>query len=243
MVFLGNTLLFGQTGKMKGCILDDQTEEALLFANVLLKQNGNVIMKTISDEEGNYSFSDVLPGIYDLDVRYIGYDPGTMRSLVVSGNKTTYADVKSKSSDIVLAFCEIIGYSEPLIDWEYSTCRSTNCCFGCCCGITSCVYFTIAGDSISEEKKVAEDPAPVVLCKAFPNPFVEYVTFELNLREELSRDEIVKLYDLNGKEVRRVNFSGNSAQIDRGDMSDGIYVYRVSREETTLAEGKLVLQK
>jgi TolB-like protein len=77
-----------------------------------------------------------------------------------------------------------------------------------------------------------------------PNPFTSYTT--ISVQGEVKENTEVILYDLLGNEVsvpvsKSVAFGKTLLQIDRGKLTDGIYLYRVTRNGKVAGTGKLVL--
>lgn len=240
MVFLGNTLLIAQTGSLKGRAIDKENAEGVAFASVYLEQKGVTVLKSVADIDGNYELPYVSPGVYDLVIKSIGYESGEINSVRVESGKETRRNINMNFSTIVIACYDVIEYAEPLIDPECII----RCGYRVCCGlscITSCTFGMTVEDSAIAERKI-EEPV-VVACKAYPNPFIDQVTFELSKVPDPNDIPTVKLYDLTGKEVRSTGFSGTVAKIERESLSAGTYMYRVVDEENSIAEGKLVLQR
>ena len=107
---------FAQDGTLKGKLIDEANGEAISFANVQLEQNGNSIARTIADIDGNFTIKPIPPGKYDLKAVMVGYQTIMIQGVVIGGDKTTYQDLKMKSSAVEMSEVEIIEYAEPLID-------------------------------------------------------------------------------------------------------------------------------
>ncbi len=60
---------------ISGKIIDKNSGETLIGATVQIE---GTTTGTITDIEGNFKFT-VVPGSYTLDIRYVGYDPGTVK--------------------------------------------------------------------------------------------------------------------------------------------------------------------
>ena len=75
----------------------------------------------------------------------------------------------------------------------------------------------------------------------FPNPFSESATFELATTENFGQLQFT-LYDVTGREVRKINFTGNSFDLQRTDLTNGIYIYRIESNGTLLSTGKVIAQ-
>ena len=70
-LFITITLnIFAQTGTLKGKVVDKETGEPLIGANVIIKE---AEFRASSDIEGNYKIYNILPGTYLITVSYIGY--------------------------------------------------------------------------------------------------------------------------------------------------------------------------
>jgi hypothetical protein len=65
LVLLFGLISFGnsQTGIIKGLATDGLTNEPIIFANVILVGTS---IGTTTDEVGNYEFSSLEPGLYDV---------------------------------------------------------------------------------------------------------------------------------------------------------------------------------
>ncbi|MDQ3112308.1 MAG: T9SS type A sorting domain-containing protein [Bacteroidota bacterium] len=80
--------------------------------------------------------------------------------------------------------------------------------------------------------------------KVFPNPFSSFTQIETDpALLHIYNDLQFVLYDVNGKIVRKEKMTNTVMRVERGDLPDGIYFYRVFAGENALATGKLcVLQ-
>jgi len=56
-----------------GTVTDADTGEAILFGNVVVFRNGEVIAGTITDFDGNYSITGLPGGSIDVEFQYVGY--------------------------------------------------------------------------------------------------------------------------------------------------------------------------
>lgn len=64
---------FSQKGAISGSVLDKTTKEPISYANVILKLGDKIITGGITSENGNFNIDDILFGVYDLEVQFIGY--------------------------------------------------------------------------------------------------------------------------------------------------------------------------
>ena len=90
-------LSFGQTtGKISGVVSDAETGEAIIGANVRISGTN---LGAATDVDGFYYIINLDPGIYNIEVRYIGYKTA-IRELRVSVNRTTEANIQLNESAI-----------------------------------------------------------------------------------------------------------------------------------------------
>src|ERR1051326_3071989 len=108
------TLAFAQSGALKGKVVDDANGEGISFANVQIEQEGTSVAKTVADIDGNFTIKPIAPGKYDLKAVAVGYAPLLIKGVIVGGDKTTYQDLKVKSSAVEIKTFEVVEYTEPL---------------------------------------------------------------------------------------------------------------------------------
>jgi len=82
-------LVAGTTGKIKGTIINSETNEPIIGANVFLEET---IFGSVSDENGQYFILNVPPGSYTIRVSYIGYTPERVINVLVYSDRTTRKD-------------------------------------------------------------------------------------------------------------------------------------------------------
>lgn len=97
-------------GKLSGKVLDTQTKEPLIGANVVVV---NTQLGAATNVEGEYFVLGITPGTYDIKVSYIGYGPKTIKDVrIVSG--VTYELNVELSTDLTLP--EVIVLERKLIE-------------------------------------------------------------------------------------------------------------------------------
>lgn len=88
LLVLVSTLMYGQSAVVSGTMLDAETGEPLMFANVLVEQLGT---GTDTDIDGKYQLK-LEPGIYTLVASYVGYASKTITDVVAKKGEVTYLD-------------------------------------------------------------------------------------------------------------------------------------------------------
>jgi hypothetical protein len=77
--------------------------------------------------------------------------------------------------------------------------------------------------------------------KVFPNPFSEKATIEVSGDFTNEKSEF-ELMDVNGNIVRDFYFTGNTTEIQRENISSGIYFYRITSKDQIISTGKIIVE-
>lgn len=88
LVLLAQNLL-AQSGIVKGTVTDALTNEAIMFANVLVMGTSQ---GTTTDLDGKYEITGLEPGLYDVRVSYIGYEEQTTYEVQITNSKPANVD-------------------------------------------------------------------------------------------------------------------------------------------------------
>lgn len=105
---------------LEGKVTDVSNGDALIFANVVLFRSGNLIQGTQSDLDGNYVFSNVDPGTYDVEASYTGYPTQRQTGVLILAGKAIKLDFKLDNG-LLLQQIEIVAYKVPLIEQDNTT--------------------------------------------------------------------------------------------------------------------------
>lgn len=127
LLFLGSSTLFAQTtGSLQGKVIDVGNDEGLPFANVVLEKDGVQASGTQTDFDGNYNFSNVSAGTYDVLVSYVGFPTVRTEGVVIKLGQVVRFDIEMEEGTDVFGkdstgkTQEIIvrGYRIPLIEQD-----------------------------------------------------------------------------------------------------------------------------
>lgn len=78
------------------------------------------------------------------------------------------------------------------------------------------------------------------LSSLYPNPFSDRAILEVKKSND---DPInVQLFDMLGNLVREIDMKGNTLVLDKGNMHNGMYFYRVSQNANIITSGKFIIQ-
>lgn len=101
----------GTKGKIRGKVVDLQTGEALIGANVLVVGTS---AGANTDASGEYQIPNLEAGTYTLKASYIGYQAITIQNVRVNADLTEYLNFELPSEDIQVATV-LITASKPII--------------------------------------------------------------------------------------------------------------------------------
>ncbi len=117
------TGMLAQTS-LEGKVTDAASGEAILFGTVALYKNDVLISGTETDLDGNYFFSNLDPGTYDIESSYIGYTAQRQVGVVVNAGRTNRLDF-SISEGVLIDAVQIVAYKVPLIEIDNTTSGAT----------------------------------------------------------------------------------------------------------------------
>ncbi len=104
LVFVGG-LWAGTTGKITGRVVDAETGEPLVGANVVVE---GTRMGAATDLDGYYIILNVPPGEYTLVVSYVGYQTKKIQGVVVEADRTTEINVELSTEVVTTEVVEVV---------------------------------------------------------------------------------------------------------------------------------------
>ena len=88
-ILLLSSVVFSQNGSIKGKIIDANTNEAIIGANVIISGTSK---GTSSDIEGNFEISGLEPGFYSVTASFLGYRSETKTEIQVTNSRPAFID-------------------------------------------------------------------------------------------------------------------------------------------------------
>ena len=82
--FTANTFAVEVNVNIKGCITDQKSKEPLIGATVQIVGSS---IGAVTDIDGNFQLSGVEDGIYDIEIKYVGYKTAVKRQVKIENNK------------------------------------------------------------------------------------------------------------------------------------------------------------
>jgi len=101
----------GTKGRIKGKVVDLQTGEALIGANVVVVGSS---AGANTDASGEFLIQNLDPGVYTLKASYVGYQTITQSNIRVNADLTSYTDFQLPSQDIQVGQVDIVA-KRPII--------------------------------------------------------------------------------------------------------------------------------
>lgn len=120
LCFLFSGIAISQTS-LQGKITEEETGEAVLFGTVALYKNDVLITGVESDFDGNYFFSDIDPGTYDIEVSFLGLQTQRISGVVAKAGKVNVVNVSMKEEGVLVDVIEIVDYQVPLVEFDNTT--------------------------------------------------------------------------------------------------------------------------
>lgn len=105
---------------IEGKVVDQSDGTPIIYGTVAIFKNGVLVTGTETDDNGNYSISNLDPGTYDVNASYVGYQPKTIEGVVLLAGKNTRVDIEI-SSGTVLDQVVIVEYKVPLVEQDNTT--------------------------------------------------------------------------------------------------------------------------
>ncbi|MCL4547391.1 MAG: carboxypeptidase-like regulatory domain-containing protein, partial [Bacteroidetes bacterium] len=104
-------LTAGTRGRIKGKVVDLQTGEGLIGANVVVV---GTTTGANTDANGEFLLQNLEAGVYTLKASYVGYKSITLLDVRVNADLTAYVSIQLPSEDIQVGTVEIVA-QKPMI--------------------------------------------------------------------------------------------------------------------------------
>ena len=114
-------LLSAQKGSISGKLLDANNNEGIFNAKISIK---SIAKGVISDQEGKFSFNDLAPGVYTIEIKATTYNNKIITDIAVVSGKDYYSKIDKtlkrfvKGESFNSDYTDLIPPSETYIIWK-----------------------------------------------------------------------------------------------------------------------------
>lgn len=245
---IGNTIWFGTSnGRVYKSInkglnwtvvttgLTSVTRVAFKDANNGIATDGVLLNKT-TDGGVTWTALTFTGNLYGTDLKFV---PGTIGTYISVGstalgastNGSSYSiDNGNTSTNIDLLDHSSVAFINATTGWSGSINTSS----------TVGGMFKWAGTFTGIKNN---DYAKGSAINVFPNPFANQVTLAIISESNSLTNLSVEITDIQGRSImKRNDFVAGKITIDRGDLMDGIYFYKIYSASTVVGTGRLIAQ-
>jgi iron complex outermembrane receptor protein len=102
-ILVSASTALAQTSSISGTVLDGETGESLIGANVVLTEPGSSspTAGSTTDFDGGYLLEDIQPGTYDLTVRFVGFEE-SRRLITLEAGAASVEDFELQAQEVSL---------------------------------------------------------------------------------------------------------------------------------------------
>ena len=93
-----NCIIFANTGSITGVVIDHDTQQPLIGANVIIN---NQNLGAACDESGKFRINNILPGSYTITTTMIGYTPLSKTNINVYSNRQTPIKIQLEAAVLI----------------------------------------------------------------------------------------------------------------------------------------------
>src|SRR5664280_463299 len=99
LLMIQTCLFAGVTGKLVGKVIDKNTSEPLIGANIIIQ---GTALGSVADHDGRFIIINIPPGVYNVKVSFIGYETISFENVKIIVDQTTQlsVDLSEKSLQV-----------------------------------------------------------------------------------------------------------------------------------------------
>ncbi len=112
LIFFNTVLKAGTTGKIVGKVIDKETGEPLIGANILVK---GTYFGAAADMEGEFMIPNIPPGKYIVVISAVGYHKVTIKNVLVKIDLTTNVGTVKISEEAVNMDVVVVKAEQPMV--------------------------------------------------------------------------------------------------------------------------------
>ncbi|MCK5077189.1 MAG: TonB-dependent receptor, partial [Calditrichia bacterium] len=121
MLLMCFTQLWAQNGKLVGVISDKSSGDPLVGVNVLIE---GTVVGASTDGDGYYVIVGLQPGTYNVNVSYIGYQPVTIKGVLIKSDLTTTINAEMGEDQLRLEETIVVIAERPIIQRDLTSSKT-----------------------------------------------------------------------------------------------------------------------
>jgi hypothetical protein len=106
---------FAQSGGIRGRVFDSEAKTTIPGVTVWVEY-GKTSIAVVTDEYGDFHIKGLLPGLYNLNMSFFGYNKLLITGVTVNSNQTTPLTDSYLTPSHKLPVLEVTGFRDKLID-------------------------------------------------------------------------------------------------------------------------------
>lgn len=114
LILMFSTYSMLNAQSLKGTVTDAETGESIPMANVVVKFGKTIVQAGASNFDGNFLITPLSPGVFSVEVSYIGFEVKEIANVKIERWKETELNITLEESGQLIG-CPII-WEEPIID-------------------------------------------------------------------------------------------------------------------------------
>ncbi len=111
---INDSCLYSQT-ILQGKVSDKESSETVPFASVAIYSNGVLINGTDTDFDGNYLFSNIEPGTYEIEAAFLGYATSRITDVVIHADSINVVNFLMVEEGTMLEEVIVTTYKVPFL--------------------------------------------------------------------------------------------------------------------------------
>lgn len=120
ILLLSSNVVFAQTGRIDGTVVEQGTENPLPGVNVIIEGESKGAQTNV---DGYYSINNVLPGTYTLRASFIGFAPVVVNNVEVNINEVTRIDIELRE-EVIEGEEIVVRAVAPVVQRDVSSSRA-----------------------------------------------------------------------------------------------------------------------
>ncbi|MCW3083260.1 MAG: enterobactin receptor protein [Bacteroidetes bacterium] len=117
----GSYIMAQNSATIKGTVTDSKGKP-MPYATVALMEDSTITAAVNTDDNGDYAFKQVVPGIYTLQFSFVGFNTKKVKKVDADPEQIAYVNTSMQESSTTLKEAEVVAtYEKQIINPKFST--------------------------------------------------------------------------------------------------------------------------